>query len=150
MTQFLRGSFSVGDTPGLDHEEQQRRWDQTFGKREEKPAEPVTPTTIHKLVCGGPDSGRNLCDKAEGGSFASSAWGVTCPACQALLFTDLLAVITRLDKALERIQIGADAGSERINSPSQMLDLLMFIQASAEKAREDSTEDLRNPNPRST
>lgn len=33
MTKFLQGSFSVGETPGLDEDEQQRRWDQTFGKR---------------------------------------------------------------------------------------------------------------------
>jgi hypothetical protein len=35
MTKFLQGSFSVGETPGLDEEDQARRWEQTFGKRED-------------------------------------------------------------------------------------------------------------------
>lgn len=40
MTKFLQGSFSVGETPGLDEADQQHRWEQTFGKR----ADPGVPT----------------------------------------------------------------------------------------------------------
>lgn len=74
----------------------------------------LSPLPLHKLVCGGPDNGRNLCDKSEGGSFTPHTSMVTCSGCRSVLFPTLLdehdALRERLDAVVKAMEIWGSLG----------------------------------------
>ncbi|MBU1048362.1 MAG: hypothetical protein KJ648_07070 [Candidatus Omnitrophica bacterium] len=137
MTQFLRGSFSVGDTPGLDHEEQQRRWDQTFGKKEDSGVATESKPEPDELGDDRCAHGVSTCD------LCSDRWNLKRRA--------LLAVVARLDRTLGLIEATAVRAQLYAESGVRDDEALKDITDLVPPARSAAAEVLQpNLDPRST